>query len=256
MGSMGSGLAFSELRKILRLSSELRDLPRGSRDQKEHALRGLCSLIGAQLGIWLELRDAGRGRLLLRDTIDLGWGTERERRMFVAYLDAQPTAIDPTHAPLTERMGDSNHVTVMRREVLADRAWYRSPHVQDFRRAGGVDDFIYAGRRIGTDEMRGLSLHRPWGDRPFQARDVAVIDAFTRESLWIHEPTALDRITATLSPRQREVLGALLRGLAEKQIADELGLSSHTVHDYVKVLYRRLGVRSRGELLARFVHSR
>jgi DNA-binding CsgD family transcriptional regulator len=244
------GVSFTELRKILRLSSELRDLPLGSRPQKEHALRGLCNLVGAQLGIWLEMREVQRGRLLLGDTVDLGWGTDGERRSFLAYLDAQPESIDPTHAPLAQRMGNAPHVTVMRREVLGDRDWYRSQHVQDFRRAGGVDDFIYAGRRLGGIEMRGLSLHRPWGDRRFRTRDVALIDAFTRESLWMHEPPSA---LARLSPRQRDVLDGLRRGLAEKQIADELALSQHTVHDYVKALYRRLGVASRGELLARLI---
>jgi DNA-binding CsgD family transcriptional regulator len=29
-----------------------------------------------------------------------------------------------------------------------------------------------------------------------------------------------------------------------------MGLSRHTVHEYVTALYRRLGVQSRGELLA------
>ncbi|HTO96771.1 MAG TPA: LuxR C-terminal-related transcriptional regulator, partial [Myxococcales bacterium] len=40
------------------------------------------------------------------------------------------------------------------------------------------------------------------------------------------------------------------RGRSEKQVAAQLGLSLHTVHDYVKGLHRRLGVQSRGELLA------
>ncbi len=46
-------------------------------------------------------------------------------------------------------------------------------------------------------------------------------------------------------------MSALARGLGEKQVADELGVSPHTVHEYVKALYRRLGVTSRAELFAR-----
>jgi DNA-binding NarL/FixJ family response regulator len=53
-----------------------------------------------------------------------------------------------------------------------------------------------------------------------------------------------------LPPRLREVLAGLARGLSEKQVAAELGLSPHTVHDHVKALHRRLRVQSRGELLA------
>ena len=56
-----------------------------------------------------------------------------------------------------------------------------------------------------------------------------------------------------LSPHLDRTLRALLRGLSEKLVAAELGLSRHTIHEYVKALYRRFGVRSRPELLARFV---
>jgi DNA-binding CsgD family transcriptional regulator len=56
-----------------------------------------------------------------------------------------------------------------------------------------------------------------------------------------------------LSPRVRQTLARLLAGDSEKQIARRLELSPHTVHVYVKALYRGFAVSSRGELLAKFV---
>jgi DNA-binding NarL/FixJ family response regulator len=56
-----------------------------------------------------------------------------------------------------------------------------------------------------------------------------------------------------LSPRMEQTLRGLLSGESEKQIARDLSLSRHTVHVYVKALYREFAVNSRGELLARFV---
>ena len=53
-----------------------------------------------------------------------------------------------------------------------------------------------------------------------------------------------------LPPRVRPVLALLLRGLSEKQAAERLGLSRHTVHQYVKMLYKLLGVNSRARLMA------
>jgi DNA-binding CsgD family transcriptional regulator len=58
---------------------------------------------------------------------------------------------------------------------------------------------------------------------------------------------------ADMAPRMKETLGHLLRGDSEKQIAHKLGISQHTVHVYVKRLYRHYGASSRGELLAQFV---
>lgn len=54
-----------------------------------------------------------------------------------------------------------------------------------------------------------------------------------------------------LSPRLEQTLRHLLNGASEKEVANRLKLSKHTVHVYVKALYRRYGVSTRAELLAR-----
>jgi len=59
----------------------------------------------------------------------------------------------------------------------------------------------------------------------------------------------------SLPPRVRPVLGLLLAGLSEKQAADALGLSRHTVHQYVKTLYKLLRVNSRARLMALWLDS-
>jgi DNA-binding CsgD family transcriptional regulator len=56
-----------------------------------------------------------------------------------------------------------------------------------------------------------------------------------------------------LSPRQEQTLQLLLNGDSEKQVARKLELSRHTIHVYVKELYRRFEVSSRAELLAKHV---
>ena len=47
----------------------------------------------------------------------------------------------------------------------------------------------------------------------------------------------------------RQTLFCLLDGASEKEAAARLGLSRHTVHEYITALYRRFGVNSRAELL-------
>jgi DNA-binding NarL/FixJ family response regulator len=55
----------------------------------------------------------------------------------------------------------------------------------------------------------------------------------------------------SLTQRERDVLGAIARGGSTAEIAAELFLSPHTVRDYVKTVFEKLGVSSRGELVAR-----
>lgn len=55
-----------------------------------------------------------------------------------------------------------------------------------------------------------------------------------------------------LSPRERQVAELVLRGMSTKEIGVALELSTHTVTDYLKALFEKVGVHSRGELAARF----
>jgi DNA-binding NarL/FixJ family response regulator len=54
-----------------------------------------------------------------------------------------------------------------------------------------------------------------------------------------------------LSPREREITELIARGIGTGDIATALHLSTHTVRDYVKAVFDRLGVSSRGELVAK-----
>jgi len=50
-----------------------------------------------------------------------------------------------------------------------------------------------------------------------------------------------------LTDRESEVLGLLSKGLANKQIAMELGISEHTVKFHVSSIYQKLNVTNRTE---------
>jgi DNA-binding CsgD family transcriptional regulator len=48
-----------------------------------------------------------------------------------------------------------------------------------------------------------------------------------------------------LTPREREVAALVVDGLADREIAERLHLSRHTVSQHVKRIYRKLDVDSR-----------
>jgi DNA-binding NarL/FixJ family response regulator len=52
---------------------------------------------------------------------------------------------------------------------------------------------------------------------------------------------------ANLTKREEEILGGVVRGLANKEIADELSISVETVRVHLKSIYEKLHVRSRTE---------
>jgi len=60
---------------------------------------------------------------------------------------------------------------------------------------------------------------------------------------------------ANLTNREEEILGGLVRGLANKEIADELSISVQTIRVHLKSIYEKLHVRSRTEAALKAVSS-
>ena len=57
--------------------------------------------------------------------------------------------------------------------------------------------------------------------------------------------------TYDLTEREQQITRLIARGAGTAEIADELFLSGHTVRDHVKAICAKVGVSSRGELVAR-----
>jgi DNA-binding CsgD family transcriptional regulator len=54
-----------------------------------------------------------------------------------------------------------------------------------------------------------------------------------------------------LSAREEQITALIAQGLGTAEIAARLTLSAHTVRDYIKAIFEKVGVSSRGELVAR-----
>jgi DNA-binding NarL/FixJ family response regulator len=58
-----------------------------------------------------------------------------------------------------------------------------------------------------------------------------------------------------LTPRERQIVEMLLRGVPIPEMATTLWLSPYTVRDHIKAIYGKLGVRSRPEMTAKLFHE-
>lgn len=59
--------------------------------------------------------------------------------------------------------------------------------------------------------------------------------------------------TASLSPREQEILGWLAQGFLIKEIADRLGISFDTVRTHIRRIYEKLQVHSRAQAVAKYL---
>jgi DNA-binding NarL/FixJ family response regulator len=75
-----------------------------------------------------------------------------------------------------------------------------------------------------------------------------VVGVFRQVSDIVEEPHAHPDLE--LTPRQAEVLELLERGRSTTQIADELHVSTETVRNHIRHLFRAIGAHSRLEAVA------
>ncbi len=107
--------------------------------------------------------------------------------------------------------------------------------------------------QLNVQEMR--RAYRVWGILPTDSSAdelIAAIHALS-QGLIVGTPALLFESESEplehgpLTERELEVLGLLSKGLANKQIAMELGISEHTVKFHVSSIYQKLNVTNRTE---------
>ena len=103
------------------------------------------------------------------------------------------------------------------------------------------------GRRAGRPRARRRAAGRGAGARRPLRRPGGAPGAHRRGEARPTQPISDD----DLSERELTVLRLLASELSEREIAAELYLSFNTVHSHVKSIYRKLGVSSRAEAVAR-----
>jgi DNA-binding CsgD family transcriptional regulator len=107
-----------------------------------------------------------------------------------------------------------------------------------------------------------ISLYRQNGmAHPFTRDDCNIVNELHSRLTWLYElglqnGEATEPTLVPLQPRLLKVLEQLLPGYSEKQVAVRLGYSPHTVHTYVKAIYKHFAVTSRSELLAKLLGAR
>lgn len=91
----------------------------------------------------------------------------------------------------------------------------------------GIRDITHGGTAMSAVVARRLIRH--FNEQPMSAPEVG-----------------------KLSAREFEIVDLLAKGLGNKQIADQLGLSPGTVRNYLRSVYRKLHVSTRTEAVVRF----
>ena len=165
----------------------------------------------------------GPALLLLDDDGEIQAATAGARHWLAELVRGSATGMRPVPEPVYLVAGRARAAQA---GIGGEPAWVR------VRTAAGVWLHLHAAYVDGSDPLRGSVAVVI---TPARAPDLAPLIALAY------------RVTA----REQEVLQFIARGLTTAQMAQQLGISQHTVRDHVKALFQKVGVRSRTELVAR-----
>ncbi len=243
----------ADVQAILRLVGGAAELWYQPILQREFTLDSLCKLLSAKAAVCYTFGDVLTGGATACGTATHVGLDEAGRERFDAYLKSG-TPRDPVIDVISAL--DGRVITLSRADAASDEAWYASEHYAQVRQPLGLDHALYVkivAASLGRQTI--VMLSRAKGDKPFTDRDAYLCELCLSEMAWPYTPEVdyTDPRIEALQPRLKRVMKLLLEGDSEKQVALKLGLSPHSVHQYVKQLYAQLEVNSRGELLAQWV---
>jgi DNA-binding CsgD family transcriptional regulator len=224
-------------------------------ERKHRLFDGLTRLVDADTWVWFvgNIEPGPEVGGFASNTLDGGWLNHQERSATLsAYRnpDFQALFRDLTHRAIERRMGFTHRLS----DLASGIAWPETAGGMALASAG-VGFFIWSVKPIDEKTFSSVGLHRRSGRPRFTPRDRRVVQVLFQNIDWLHltEGTSPIEGLKSLTPRERQVMSLLLTGASRKEAAGQLDLSEHTVGDYVKAIYRKLGVSSRAELLSKFI---
>jgi hypothetical protein len=240
---MSDRMKLKDVRAIFRLIGEVRQLGSDPNRWRPHMVRKLRKLLRASIVVSSEVHlrppalaaDAAKGSMRI---IDIGWGCGgsdgedvwRIQSDTIGKPEAYMLALASPEQDLAPAAVPTKALREGKSFILSQ---YPLPHL------GAVDQ---------------LGIHQEFGRNGFTPAQQRLVRLFHVElgRLWKKDALADAKDPQhELPPRLAQTLAALQSGCSEKQISLRLGISPHTVHNYVKALHQRLGVSSRGELLSK-----
>jgi len=246
-------LGDGDVRAMVRLLAEVAAETGSVNRKRERLMEGLCRLIDAQAWLWAAAPSLVPGEQPVYLYHQMGGLPPEQITQYLLAVEHPDTGEMTTPFAL-ELQAAGTHLTRLRQQIISDERFNSSPARHLWAKAG-LGPLILSFRPLDQGALSTIGVYRKLEAPPFTPRESKIVHIVLSEVDWLHVdglPVEESRSLPALSPRCRMVFTQLLHGHSRKKIAADLGLSVHTVNDYIKTLFTHFGVRSTPELLARF----
>jgi len=251
------------------LWDRLSDFGAQSLDQAlRYCMKQICAWIGAQNAFWLGTMRVAQGEpAVLHSRFDWQMGPvvslnqvstnrrriRQSREVFVSDDPGQ------TNLAMLAEVGQFR-VRSLGTGLVDFDDFRQTPHYDYFYRESAISDRIWVVFPIDGDSESCFCFDKYSGSGCFTEQELIIAGEALRGVKWFHRQILRSHgvgvRVSRLTPAEHRALHELLSGDSEKVIAERLGWTPATAHQYVKGLYRKFGVRRRAELMSLWLKGR
>ena len=249
--SKSKRLSVSDMRGVFRLLSDVRDMRHDQIGQEQLIIDSMLGLLGGTQGF--AVRFGGYRKFETIEVEQMVMSDEKgtlDCSYFERWGGSSAFSDDPM---IVRTVGSTDEVVsisalsdIQKEQIVGSRIW------DEFWEPCEISDALVTFIRYpGSDGIRGYSMHRVGKAGLYNEHDRMLAKFFSEELLLLYKEGKLEAgsVLDGLPGRLKRLVGYLVLGESQKQIASRLGLSYLTVRSYTKELYDVLGVHSRAELV-------
>lgn len=225
----------------------------GTPDEKRtHLMDEVGLLVGTDTWLWgvAPLLEPGKQPVYLFHN---SGGIDNDRMAVMLRAIEHPDTGAMTARLAAEIHHSEGQITRLRQDVI-DNGWFEQSETNAIWKEANVGPILFSARPLPGIGISVIGFYRRATASLFTEREARIAHIVLSEVGWLHlagVPYAEARRVPKLPPRCRLIVNQVIRGRARKEIAEDLGISIHTVNDYMKRIYRHFGVSSQIELIAR-----
>ena len=174
--------------------------------------------------------------------------TAREKEVLRSAVDGEPTAETASALHISPRTVESMRRRIMKQLGVTSISEL-TEHARTYEWLGGEGRSDARSRRVSGDEAHSDRTARTKLHRPPHTPDL-VSGGVAPEERHESPSSSAQGLRLPLTNREQEVLELLAQRLRDKEIAEQLFVSSETVRSHLKHIYQKLHVNKRHEAVA------
>lgn len=267
---MGQKIEHNNYERLYCLWDDLSDFGIHNTDQAlDYCLSTLREWLCADHAFWVGTVRMAKERRTARDPMS-GWRIiaahkliSRDQGITIPGNIIRSANSDPppqTNCALAARAGRFRTYNLLDGKLVDLASFQRTKHFDRYYRQADISDRLWVVFPVKHDVESFFCFDKHGRRRRFNSSEKALAGQALRGIKWFHRQVTmrhgLGMCTSPLTPTERRVLLHLLCGMSERDIAQAIGVTPGSAHQYITAIFRKFSVHGRADFMSLWLQQR